>query len=204
MAPHKRNWDTCSMYRLSEYLAANDFAAFQQKILSDYSEFPSYFVETAELLKETDFSKMDAIVISYGTNDYRRETSTLDNPDDLFDYHTVIGALRYSVHQIQRTYPKVRILVTTPIYRVFLDENNQIIGNSDTTSFGSGTLEDYSTAMQAACKQMKVVCLDLYHESNFNANTWQYYYDENDGTHPNALGREHIATMIGNKLQTLL
>lgn len=205
MSVNTTNWNECSMYKIADCIYNDDFTNLVALTTSgNWDDMPNYFDETAKLLSEIDFSEVDAITISYGTNDYREETSTLDNESNPFDTTTVCGALRYSIKQIQNKHPHIKLLVTTPIFRTFLDDNNAATSNSDTKDWGSGTLLEYAEAIKNACKEMKVPCLDLQNESQFNEFTRLYYYPVDDGTHPNEKGREQIAMLINGKLRTIL
>lgn len=120
-----------------------------------------------------------------------------------FNNEDVIDCLKYSIKTIKEKYPKIKILVTTPIYRSFLDSSNKVMTNSDVADFGGGTLEDYSKAYIKACEELKVPCLDLYHLSQLNGQSRGYFYPEDDGTHPNEKGREVLADLIGSKLEEM-
>ena len=99
----------------------------------------------------------------------------------------------------------MQILVTTPIFRVFLDEETgELLSTSNETDFGSGTLKDYAKAIQQACVEMNVPCLDLQNVSQINLNTRPYYFEEDEGVHPNAAGRRQMAALIGNALIDML
>lgn len=121
-----------------------------------------------------------------------------------FNNEDVIDCLKYSIKAIQTAYPNIKILVTTPIYRSFIDSNNKVLTNSDVADFGGGTLIDYSNNIIKACEETKISCLDLYKESQLNKETKQYYYPTNDGTHPNDEGRKQIATLISNEIIKLI
>jgi len=310
MSKHATNWDLCSMYNLADAIANNDFTALLTATNTGWSGMPSYFKKTAIELSEIDFSKVDVITISYGTNDYREGDSIVGNQINLFDndfdesgfintsngeevassgymrtskYYPiksvsnlylrlsdltptfvvlfydfngnylgysshnsgdltytlsvpnnavcyriyvdasyssiacisyepssevipyfnnedVIDCLKYSIRKINASYPKIKILVTTPIYRSFLNSNNEVLTNSDVMDFGGGTLEDYSKAYIDACKELKILCLDLYHISGLNKESRDYYYPIDDGTHPNEKGRKVIADLISSKI----
>lgn len=206
MSIHEENWDACSMCRIADCINSGDFSSMEQAITAGWKGMPGYFTNTVRILAhEIDWNEVDLITISYGTNDYRSPGAVLDNPDDLWDTSTVCGALRYSIKQIQSRYPHIKILVTTPIYRRLIDEKDgTVIGDSDTTDWGSGTLIDYAEAMKDVCRDLKIPCLDLYNECQFNAYTSAYFFQENDGTHPNEKGREYMAVLIAKKILMML
>ena len=197
-------WDLCSMYRIADYIKNNDFTDLINGVTTGWSGMPYYFPETANNIANIDYSELDCITISYGTNDYAYDNSVLDNPNNKFDTSTVCGALRYSIKAIQETHPQIKILVTTPIFRMFLDNNYDVLYTSDEHDFGSGTLIEYSEAIKQACKDMHIPCLDLYYDSNMNLYTRLEYWGSTDGTHPNATGNKNMAILIERKLETIL
>lgn len=205
MSVHSGDWDKCSMYQLANDIYNENFTDLINAVNNGWSGRPGYFKKCTVWLSNCDFSNVDAIVISYGTNDYREPSSTLDNPNDKYDTTTVCGALRYSIKKILSKYPHIQILVTCPIYRVFFEEGTTTVEiDSDTKDWGSGTLKDYAEAYKKACEEMKVQYLDLYNTSGLNEFTRLYYYPADDGTHPNEEGRKRIGTLIGKKLKTFL
>ena len=56
------------MYRLANSISSGDWTV-QDNALALGGQ-PSYFSETVTLLKSIDWSKVDIITISYGTNDF--------------------------------------------------------------------------------------------------------------------------------------
>lgn len=205
MSVHESGWDNCSMYRIADDIYNQDFSALVSAINTGWSGMPGYFENTAKWLNACNFSKVDAIVISYGTNDYREPSSVLDNPNEKFDTSTVCGALRYSIKQILSKYPDIQILVTCPVFRTFFADGTTTPSEySDTKDWGSGTLLDYAEAYKNACVDMNVPFLDLYHETSFNPYTRLNFFPVDDGTHPNEKGRKRMGTLIGNKLKTML
>ena len=205
MSVHASGWDNCSMYRLADDIYNNDFSELVSAINTGWSGMPGYFRNTVAWLDKCDFSKVDAILVAYGTNDYREPTSVLDNPSNPLDTSTVCGALRYSLKQILSKYPNIQILVTCPIFRTFfVDETTTPSEYSDTKDWGSGTLLDYAEAYKKACNDMNVPFLDLYHETSFNPYTRLHFYPADDGTHPNEYGRRRIGTIVGGRFKGLL
>lgn len=204
MSVHSGDWDLCSMYRLAEDIKNNDFSALITAVGNGWSGMPGYFKVTAYWLDSVDFSDIDLIIISYGTNDYAAVGSILDNASDKYDYTTVLGALRYSIKTILERYPNIQILVTCPIFRTLLDDNYDPVEYSDTLDYGSGTLLDYESGYKEACNDMNCPYLDLYHTTMFNPITRLNFYQTNDGTHPNAKGYHRIAQIVSGKVTELL
>ena len=94
-----------------------------------------------DTLKSVDFSAVDMIVIMYDLNDYMDDRPVMDENNDI-NLITWNGALNASIQLIQQTFPHIRIVVLSPAYGQFTDENGNVI-NADTEDLGNGTLPDY-------------------------------------------------------------
>ena len=206
MARYGDAWDPIAMCTIAECIANRDFTTMENAVVAGWSGMPGYVPKTMDLLaNQINFDWVDVITISYGTNDYIEPGARLDNPEDPFDITTVCGALRYSIRAIQTKHPSIQILVTTPVYRMFLDkETQEVIATSDEKNWGSGTLTEYSLAIRQACEDMNVPCLDLQNVSQFNANTKDYYFDSHDSVHPNETGRRQMAGLIANTIMDMV
>ena len=93
------------------------------------------------VIKSIDLSKLDFIVIAYGTNDWTADTP-IDNKDNIYDTTTSLGCLRYFVKEIQSLYPNIEIFVITPSYRVFTRDatTSEVLTDSDNVLHNSITL----------------------------------------------------------------
>jgi len=200
MSQHSMYWDAFSMYRLAEAIANNDFN-YQDEAIANYSGFPSYFSSHLETLKNIDFSKVDYITIAYGTNDYTAGIE-IENPDDPEDVTTYKGALRYSLRLICEAYPNLKILVCTPMYRFWSNEDGSFKEDSDTKTFNShgDTLPEFVEATKEVAKEFKMPYLDNYFELGINKYNRLEYFTTTDGTHPQASGRKRVAERIYNAL----
>lgn len=194
---HTGDWDLLSAYRLADDIATGDFTTVTAAVDSGWSGMPGYFRNTINFLNKVDFSNIDTIIMSWGTNDYATPTSVLDDANNPFNITTVCGALRYAIRTILEAYPHLNIMLTCPVYRVFSEEST----DSDTKDFGSGTLLDYAAAYKQVAEDMGVLFTDLYHDSGINKYTASHFFDlTTDGTHPVAVGRERIAERVAGHL----
>jgi len=204
MSSHSEGWDCCSMYNLAEDIYSGDFIELKSYIEQGWQGMPGYFNITARLLSEEIlYSQLDYIIISYGTNDYAGGQTALDSPD-IYNNDTVCGALRNSILKLQAKCPNAKIIVTSPTYRYFVDkETNEMLYDCNTQNFGNGTLSDFADAYEEVCRDMNVYFLDLLNNSKINELTRDYYFDSNDGTHPNELGRKEIALEVSAFIDSL-
>lgn len=190
-------WNAFGMTALADAICSGDWS-IQDQYVND-SSLPSYFKGKLTLLKQINFANdVDIITIAYATNDYV-STLTFDNPNNKYDRTTFLGALRYSVKKIQETYPHIKILVITPIWRGFVGQSY----DSDTKDFGTGTLVKYYEEMEKVCKEIKVPILNSYCESGINSFTKNYFFNADDYTHPISVGRKRYAEIIAGKIKSM-
>ena len=204
MAKHPTtSYDAFSMYRLATAIANNDFAL--QDANASASGMPSYFVETLNLLKSIDFSKVDIVTISYGTNDF-----TAANPVDSANYPRnngiFAGALRNSIETLQTAYPNLRIFLLTPCYRFWSDENGDFLSDvtdkAFTQSWDGSTkqkLGDFATKIKEVAQEYFLPVIDNYNVGIGKFNRKQYF-PSNDSTHHNQAGRNLLGEFIAKQL----
>lgn len=190
-------WNAFGMTALADSITNGDWTLQDQHVSN--SSLPTYFPGKLTLLKQINFATdVDIITIAYGTNDYY-STLVFDNPSNKYDRTTFLGALRYSVKKIQETYPHIKILVITPIWRGFVGQSY----DSDSKDFGTGTLIKYYEEMENTCKELKVPFLNSYCESGITSFNKGYFFDSTDLTHPIAIGRKRYAEIIAGKIKTM-
>lgn len=156
-----------------------------------------YFPSTINMLKNLNFAELDVITLAYGTNDWARAEHTLAS---------VKAALEGAIDTIQTNYPKVRILVITPIWRYFG-------GNTDgdnETRYGEGyTLKEWSKKIEEIAIDKRISVLNAYENLPLSRNNAATYFDTantDDGldhTHLNAEGNKMYAHIINGKLNSI-
>ena len=200
MAQHtSADWDAFCMYRLAYAIANDDFTVQNAVDVDSVSGMPSYFKDTRTLLESIDFSEVDIITISYGTNDFTGWVE-LDNPNNLHDTATYCGALRYSLETILEAYPQLHVFVCTPTYRFWIDGNNDFIDDSDTHEINGHLLTDFVEAVQTVSNAYHLKSIDNYYELGINKFNRLHWFPTTDGTHHNKLGGELIAQHMANEM----
>ena len=153
---------------------------------TDYDHLPT--------LESVDFSTIDIITLSYGTNDYGGDVviGAVGNGNA----STFIGALQEAIGKLETAFPQARIFVCTPIYRSW--HNESTYENADTRQNANGdTLLDFVEAVGMISKAEYVPEIDN-HYIGINAATRTIY--TTDGTHPNESGRRLIARHMAKEL----
>jgi lysophospholipase L1-like esterase len=194
------NYDAFSMTKLAKAIARNDFT-LQDAAIANTSghSLPGYFAESVELLKSIDFSKVDIVTISYGSNDFNGVT--LENTANKHDQNTFAGALRYSIETILNAYPHIRIFVCSPTYRFWMDDEFSFVEDSDTKTGGAGYLTtDIAEKARLIAKEYKLPYIDNYYSPGINKFNRGYYFPAKDGAHHNIEGRHLIAAHMAKEL----
>lgn len=181
--------DCLNMAGLSQAVYADDFSVqINSRIRESVTE---YFDETIRELSDIDFTSVDIVFIEHGMNDYHGAI-VMDNPDNPYDTHTFSGALRSSVKNLKAVNPDMRIILVTPTYSWYRDE--QI--TCEEYNPGGGVLSEYIEKELELAKELGIETADIYHDfySHDNWEDWEIY--TNDGLHPNETGRRMIAEAL--------
>ncbi len=204
MSVHSEGWDAFSMYRLADAITTRIFTLQETAIANPPEGMPEYFGASLELLKEIDFTDVDIITISYGTNDYSGNIF-IDEQPGFEEYQYFKGALKYAIDTILTSYPNIKIVVTSPTWRWFLADGVYSYSSDDEQSENSRglILPDYVTACKEVCTSEHVEYIDNYSNLGFNRPTISVYFPPLDGTHPIKAGRQLIADNIVGKMLTM-
>lgn len=154
----------------------------------------------------TDWTKVDYIVIAFGTNDIYSATplGELTDPADATGA-TFVGATKYVIEAIQDKYPHIQIMFVSPVFRTrwFQTPNpDRPEQNSDTLLDPQGKkYTDYVDALLHMKNMYHIPVFDFYRTSGINIRTWSNYLS--DGVHPKEIGiqlwtKKISAFMIAN------
>ena len=204
MSCHVREWAAFSMYRIADAITTRDFSIqdavdVEAKSKDVTDEMPIYFLESRALLKSLDFNQVDIVTIAYGSNDYTARKK-IDNPENPFDVDTFQGALRYSIKTLHQTYPHLKIFVCSPTYRFWVNDNLELIDDSDTRVYNGHKMDDFIEATKQVAKEYHVKFIDNYYELGINKFSRTYYFDGKDGSHHNPRGARLIAEHMASEL----
>lgn len=186
--------DSLSLVGLIKSIGADDFGVQQDARIRE--SMTEYFEEVIDGLETIDFAGVELVVIQHGLNDYYSGVP-IDNEDDPYDEYTFAGALRTSISILQAKYPDVRIVLATPTYTWYMQEEL----TCEEFDVGYGILEDYVEAEAEVAGEFSVELIDLYHDffPHEKWSDWELY--TTDGLHPNEAGRAMIAERIAEYLQ---
>ena len=104
-------------------------------------------------IKSLNFNNIDLIVLGYGTNDYTQKK----------ELSTIINAYNSVFTMIRRAFPKTRILVLSPIWRLIsYDETQSRYIDSDEKIYATNTLKEIADGIIDNCKNNRVSVFDGY------------------------------------------
>ncbi len=197
MGKHTGNWNDFSMYRLADAIATGDWTLQDDAL--NYSDRTSYAETPLALLKSLDFSKIDAITIAYGTNDFTGG-NVIDDANNKYNTDTFAGALRYSIEKIKSAYPNIDIILCTPTYRFWMDSNGNFLYDSNEYEKNGYKLTDFVQKTKDVANEYGLTVIDNYYGCGIDKSNRNEYFPSNDGTHPNETGRQMIADYMGKEL----
>ena len=129
--------------------------------------------------------------MDWGTNDY---TGGKTIEEITTAYNSVIDML-------QATYPSIRLLIITPIWRYFGAKTDN--DNGDNHIYNVSTLKEIATAIDQNAKDKRIESLQMYQKMPLSYNTADLYYDSGDSTHLNATGNMVYAHILNGKIQSM-
>lgn len=142
-------------------------------------------------LKEVDMSSVDVIIMDWGTNDYTA-SQTIE---------TILEAYNSVIDMFQTTYPTIRLLITTPIWRYWGTESDN--ENGDNKVYNTSTLKEIALAIEQNAKDKRISAFNAYQNIPLSYATASSYYDAGDTTHLNNSGNKIYAGYLMGKLRTM-
>ena len=191
--------DHFNFFYVVECFRNNEFRAISS-IAGDEPD-PRY-TEAVEVMKTVDMDKVDIIIVMYDSTDYNMGTPS-DNPKNPNDVTAFTGGLRTTLQNIQSTWPHIRILVMSPTYARFMDEDGELY-NGTMKDIGNGTLNHSLVKESDAVLDCGVSFIDNYY-GTINEDNYEQYMS--DHMHYNEAGREllaqRVSDIINNQLGTV-
>lgn len=145
-------------------------------------------------LKSIDFSKVDILTVSYGTNDYNADAVIGDVSSDPT---TFIGALKNGIIALMEQFPQMRIVICTPLFRMMSDGQGGYESADIHLNDIQKTLTDYVEAVETVGNYVHAITINNYY-LGVNWLNYQQYYE--DSTHPNEKMRQIISNHICKSL----
>lgn len=195
MSNHPTNgYNQFSMTKIADAITTGDWTKQEQAV----TELIGIGDDNSAILtrmKSIDYSKVNYIVIAFGTNDFGGGI-TLGDISSVKGNTTFYGSAKYVIETILTKYPQIKLYFTTPIFRWQLPGGGT---NSDLSQVNGKYLKEFAKALIDVCEMYHVPVLDLYNKSNINAIN-QAYYISSDGTHPTTNGYALISEKVSKFL----
>jgi len=150
-------------------------------------------IRAAELIDEINIEKTDYFVIMYNANDFFHRIP-LDTEDFDEGVYTYVGAFRRAVIYLREAAPYADIIICTPHYSLFFDENNIYLGDGNILHNGIGTLNDYRGKAEHTAKYYKTIYVDSYYGMGIDGYSAEYLLDR--GYYLSEEGREVFADYL--------
>lgn len=196
----------CGGWRIAEAIDSGDWSTVRTAVEYLRDSKNDNNIAQLELLENLDFSTVDILVVSYGTNDFTGGWTTLGTPTDEDISDPDGTATTWSAHwnnflkRIRAKYPNIKILCLSPIWRRTTPTDTAgIVGGSDVSpDLLDQYLYQYGDSLHEICKRHKVEYHDMYRTSGIDELTHTHYLG--DELHPNLTG----AKMLAGKIQGLI
>lgn len=155
--------------------------------ISSYT-LPSYYLGRVSRLSGIDFTKVDIVLVYYGTNDYMSGVTK----------NQVLSCACY-IKALQTAFPQIKIIYCSPSYRVFFDEEDQFETDSNVYNPSQGTLIDYVEWYKEMAESININFIDCY-KIGINSANFSRYFTAPDGVHHNANGRKVLGEYIARRI----
>lgn len=197
------NYDELSGYKIAKAINTGNFTPLETAaaglIVSDNDDNTA----AVNLIKTTDWSTVDYLVVGYGTNDFGGNRPVGIYTENLSDGSTFAGAANYFIQMIHSKYPQIKIVFTTPIWRKKTPMAQAgIDGGSDVSPNTLGKyLIEYADELIKVAQSNHIEVLDLYRKSGISKYTEKLYLNQSDMLHPLNPGYELIANKVAGFLK---
>ncbi|WP_042111796.1 SGNH/GDSL hydrolase family protein, partial [Acinetobacter rudis] len=194
-------YDKQCLYNIAKCINTNDYSSLIAGAEWTRDNKNDDNTPQANAMANLDWSKVDILVIAFGTNDWTGNpvgTELVADPNGM----TFKGAMCYSVEEIQLKYPHIQIVLIGMSYRLRTTTSGAS-DNSDDIATSNGYLKEYQQAILDVAERYHVPAFDMY--SNSGVNRYNYTYYLRDGIHPKAIeGNKHWAMKISSFLNSSL
>ncbi|HIF9531183.1 TPA: SGNH/GDSL hydrolase family protein [Photobacterium damselae] len=198
MAYHDNQlYNTMSMCEMSGNIKSGDFTTLIEGAESLFLDKGDDNRSQAALVRDLDWSKVDIVVIAFGTNDFAAGVP-IGGHDDL-GTSTFYGAINKVTDDLLSTHPQLKLVFLTPIFRSRIISGDGKNSDDNPNSNGNYLIE-YVDAIKERSGVHKVVSKDMYRSSNISKLTSAYYLA--DGLHPTADGYTHLAQKVAGLIRS--
>lgn len=180
--------DAFNLYWLTTLITLQNTSIYESAFNAMGDAAPEDARYAYDTLSTLDFQTVDVLVIMYDATDYLEERP-LYNDQNVTDIQTFAGNMDASLDLLCSTYPHIRIIVMSPTYAYYVDENGEYISSDIHKSTGY-SLSTYAGNLERIAYLHSVSYLDNIYGTVNEDNADEYLIDH---LHLNAAGRQKLA-----------
>ncbi len=185
------NYDCYSGVGMVNAIVNEDFTEQETYASDNHGTQQGNFLQQVQEMKTIDYSKIDYMIIEFGTNDTLKDV-TLDNSEDAFDTTTTGGALRYMIKTLQTAYPKLNIAVCNV---------QKMTGWLDAEHTKRYDSINQTSLINEICDDLSIPLIDIY--NNLGLNDYTSATLLHDGLHRTHEGKLKQVQLIENRMTQL-
>lgn len=180
--------DAFNLYWLSTLIALQNTSIYESAFDAMGDSAPEDARYAYDTLSTLDFQNVDVLAIMYDATDYLEERP-LYNMLNTTDIQTFAGNMEASLDLLCNAFPHLRIIVMSPTYAYYVDENGEYISSDIHKSTGY-SLSTYAGNLERIAYLHSVSYLDNIYGTVNEENAGDYLTDH---LHLNAAGRRRLA-----------
>lgn len=180
--------DAFNLYWLSTLITLQNTSIYESAFAAMGDSAPEDARYAYETLSTLDFQNVDVLAIMYDASDYLEERP-LYNVLNTTDIQTFAGNMDASLDLLCNAFPHLRIIVMSPTYAYYVDENGEYISSDIHKSTGY-SLSTYAGNLEQIAYYHLVSYLDNIYGTVNEENAREYLTDH---LHLNAAGRRRLA-----------
>lgn len=180
--------DAFNLYWLTTLITLQNTGIYENAFAAMGETVPADARYAYDTLSTLDFQNVDVLAIMYDASDYLEERP-LYNMLNTTDIQTFAGNMDASLDLLRDAFPHLRIIVMSPTYAYYVDENGDYISSDIHKSTGF-SLSTYAGNLEQ---------ISYYHSVSYLDNIYGTVNEENapdyltDHLHLNAAGRQRLA-----------
>ncbi len=186
--PEEDPMDAFNLYWLTTLITLQNTGIYDSAFAAMGDAVPRDARYAFETLSTLDFQNVDVLAIMYDASDYLEERP-LYNAENITDIQTYAGNLDASLELLRSAFPHLRIIVLSPTYAYYVEEDGSYI-SSDIHKSNGYSLSTYAGNLERIAYLHSVSYLDNIY-GTVNENNADNYLE--DHLHLNAAGRQKLA-----------
>ncbi len=186
--PEEDPMDAFNLYWLTTLITLQNTSIYESAFKAMGDAAPEDALYAYDTLSTLDFQNVDVLAIMYDATDYLEERP-LYNEQNTTDIQTFAGNMEASLDLLCSTYPHIGLIVMSPTYAYYVDEDGEYI-SSDIHKSAGYSLSTYSGNLERIAYLHSVSYLDNIYGTVNEDNADEYLADH---LHLNAAGRRKLA-----------